>query len=80
MLLCFGIGALVHSWSGEDQVQAASVQAKEQVIVKPGDTLWTISERYAPEGEDIRRYIADLKKANGLSTSALTAGQVLVLP
>lgn len=61
--------------------QSASVQqAKQQVIVGSGDTLWSIAEAHASKSQDIRAYIQKIKKANHLTTSALRAGQVLQLP
>jgi nucleoid-associated protein YgaU len=46
--------------------------------VEPGDTLWAIAaERYAG---DPREAVWKIKNRNGLATSALTPGTVLVLP
>lgn len=53
---------------------------KQQIIVGIGDTLWSIADSHAPKGQDIRTYIQKVKQANHLSSSALRAGQVLVLP
>jgi LysM repeat protein len=48
-------------------------------MVKPGDTLWSISHRY--HGGDTRRGVWDLEQRNDLGQSAtLTPGQRLVLP
>lgn len=56
------------------------VVVREQIVVLPGDTLWAIAEPRTGKGEDIRVYIEKLKKVNGLTSSALQAGQVLQLP
>lgn len=80
ILLVVGVGAIVHAFAGDGEVQAASITKHEQVIVKPGDTLWSISETRVQKGEDIRVYIQKLKKLNGVSSSPLQAGQVLLLP
>ena len=46
--------------------------------VEPGDTLWAIvAQRYAG---DPREAIWKIKNRNGLATSGLTPGTVLVLP
>ena len=46
--------------------------------VEPGDTLWAIAAgRYAG---DPREAVWKIKDRNGLATSALTPGTVLVLP
>ena len=46
--------------------------------VKPGDTLWSIAERtYAG---DPREGVWELRKRNGLDSTTITPGQVLVVP
>ena len=46
--------------------------------VKPGDTLWSIAEQtYAG---DPREGVWELRERNGLETTTITPGQVLVLP
>ena len=46
--------------------------------VRPGDTLWLIADAHY-EG-DPREAIWEIKERNGLETSLLTPGTVLVLP
>ncbi|MGF7030595.1 LysM repeat protein [Paenibacillus mucilaginosus] len=66
--------------SGQD-VHAAGTALEEHefVYVHQGDTLWEIASEYAPD-EDIRDYIDEIKKLNGLKSSALQTGQKLLLP
>ncbi len=46
--------------------------------VKPGDTLWSIAEQsYAG---DPREGVWELRERNGLETTTIAPGQVLVLP
>jgi len=46
--------------------------------VKPGDTLWSIAERtYAG---DPREGVGELRERNGLDSTTITPGQVLVVP
>lgn len=80
MMICLGLGALFHGWTGDNEVQAAGITVREEIVVKPGDTLWSISEQRVEKGEDVRIYIQKLKKVNSLTSSALQAGQVLQLP
>ena len=49
------------------------------VTVAPGDTLWAYAESAHP-GADPRPAIAEIKAANGLASSTLQPGQVLVVP
>ncbi|MGY1987313.1 LysM peptidoglycan-binding domain-containing protein [Blastococcus sp. SYSU DS0669] len=50
-----------------------------QVIVEPGDTLWSIAGAVA-EGRDVRDVIVDIRQLNRLDTAQITPGQVLLLP
>jgi hypothetical protein len=47
--------------------------------VEAGDTLWTIAADLAGPSVDVRSVVADIKRDNGLQTSALKVGQVLVI-
>ncbi|MBX5477125.1 MAG: LysM peptidoglycan-binding domain-containing protein [Clostridia bacterium] len=49
------------------------------IIVQPGDTLWTLASRLAPD-EDPRAWIADVRRENHLSTVVIKPGQRLRLP
>jgi hypothetical protein len=59
--------------------EAAQPAVSRSVVVGTGDTLWSIAERVAPE-TDPRDTVAALQQANGLTSAAIEAGTVLVLP
>lgn len=43
-------------------------QWEEQTyIVQEGDTLWGIAEKHCPSGVDVREWIDEIQKINGLS-------------
>ena len=46
------------------------------VTVQPGDTLWSIATRLAPQ-RDPRAEVADLQQLNHLGGGPLVPGQVL---
>lgn len=46
--------------------------------VKPGDTLWSIAERTF--AGDPREGVWELRKRNGLDSTTIAPGQVLVVP
>jgi len=73
-VLATGSGSAVAGLVGGPQPAAT-----QQVTVRPGETLWAIAERTAP-GVDPRETVAELMDLNALSTSAVQAGQVLLLP
>ncbi|MGZ9584163.1 LysM peptidoglycan-binding domain-containing protein [Paenibacillus marinisediminis] len=80
--LCFTFTSIVQAWTGEtDAAVEAGIQV-ESVIVQPGDTLWGIAAAYLPADNnyDIREYIQDIMKHNGMKASNLQAGDVIEVP
>ncbi len=63
--------------------QAATVTetgpALAQTTVQPGDTLWGMAQRIAPDN-DPREVMAQIKRINHLHSSGLRVGQQLLLP
>ena len=51
----------------------------EQVVVLPGDTLWSIAQAQAPGG-DVREVVAEIRDLNQLTSSRLMVGQELMVP
>ena len=62
--------------AASDSVATAPV---EQITVLPGDTLWSVAKRIAPDN-DPREVVAQIRDINDLSTSELQVGQQLFLP
>mgnify|MGYP000076639513 CR=1 FL=1 len=48
--------------------------------VAPGETLWQYAEQVAGPDQDLRDVVADLRDLNGLRSSELRVGQLVVLP
>lgn len=46
-------------------------------VVSKGETLWTIANEYAPENEDLRQYIYEVKQINNTSIQTIYEGQVI---
>jgi LysM repeat protein len=51
----------------------------QQTTVQPGDTLWTVAKRIAPQN-DPREVVAQIRRVNHLQSSSLRVGQQLLLP
>jgi len=49
----------------------------QQVVVEPGDSLWSIARRAAP-GHDVRPLVDEMVRT--LGTSTLTPGQTVSVP
>lgn len=48
--------------------------------VKPGDTLWSYAASITPQGGDVSQMVDELMELNNLESSALTAGQHIIVP
>lgn len=64
----------------ESTLAGDTVTAQIEHRVTAGDTLWDIAADYTDPGEDIRETIHDIMRANGLDSSVIVVGQVLVVP
>lgn len=60
---------------GEPSAPAAQLV----VVVRPGDTLWSIARRVRP-ADDPRRVAAQIAATNGVVPGALTVGASVVVP
>jgi LysM repeat protein len=58
---------------------AAPAGPAATVVVRPGDTLWSIAARYAP-GRDPFGAIDEIRRLNGISDYTVHPGQRLTLP
>ncbi len=75
-LVAFSLG---RASSVEASKAGAPVAERATYVVQPGETLWGIARRIAPEA-DTRRTVARIAELNGLGSSMPLAGQRLVLP
>ena len=64
---------------GQEAIAPAAQQTKQTAIVQPGDTLWDIAERHAPQGMDPQVYVDFLVRANDIG-AVLQPGMKLHLP
>jgi len=63
------------------QVYTSSPAHYERVVVKPGDTVWTLVERRAAAGADVAETAYDVAAINHLPADArLHPGQILLIP
>ncbi|WP_433946577.1 LysM peptidoglycan-binding domain-containing protein [Paenibacillus sp. SN-8-1] len=51
-----------------------------QVIVQPGDSLWSIALANKTNDQDTRDVVRNIKELNQLVSSEIQAGEVLVIP
>ena len=63
-------------WAGEP----GSAAPRRTHVVAPGETLWSVAQRYGPSGSDPRRYIYELEQLNTAAPDPLVPGEQLTLP
>jgi hypothetical protein len=57
---------------------SAATGPERRYVVRPTDTLWSIAERHY--AGDPRAGVWELQQRNGLRSTVITPGEVLVLP
>ena len=48
-------------------------------VVRSGDSLWSISGRFCPDGVDRREWVDEIQALNGMSDSIIYPGQRLIV-
>lgn len=71
--------ASASSYAGTNGHAGAPGAVAQRVTVERGDTLWAIARAAVP-GADPRTTIARIKEMNGLTSSDIAAGRVLLVP
>jgi Tfp pilus assembly protein FimV len=59
---------------------AASTQRYSTVVVRPGDTLWSIASMHTPQNADVQDTIDRITEANHLQAATLQPGEKLRIP
>ena len=75
-LLLAGVGVLLAASASQAADPAGPPRS---VVVRSGDTLWSIAARYAPGGDPFAT-IDQIRRLNGLSGYTVPVGVRLVLP
>jgi len=66
--------------TGSHQASATgTAPTSKQIVVHPGESLWEIALRVAPN-EDPRKTMWNIQKLNNMTTSRLDSGQALTVP
>jgi len=64
---------------GQEAVAPATQRTHRSIVVQPGETLWDVAERHAPDGMDLRVYVDAVTAVNELD-GGLQAGARIRLP
>ena len=76
-VVALAVLALPAVLGGQDELELAG---DSSVVVRPGDTVWSIATAAAAEGEDVRAVVDAIERLNDLEGAVVVPGQVLELP
>ena len=77
LLIC---AAFLMGRSGADaSTDKAGAPSYTQTTVQPGETLWSVAKRVAPQ-HDPRALVDEIRSLNHLHSASLTVGQQLLVP
>ena len=79
-ILILMMGIIAGSLLGYNDASGDSKAEYVKVVVSPGDTLWSIAERYTDGSKDIRAYIHEICQINNLESWQLYSGQEISVP
>ncbi len=80
LFAAFSLGrANTQAASAAAPVPPAAAPVFDQVTVQPGESLWSVARRVAPD-HDPRELVAQIRRINDLASADLLVGQQLLLP
>ncbi|WP_010273571.1 LysM peptidoglycan-binding domain-containing protein [Paenibacillus senegalensis] len=74
---------IIHVYANDQSPNEPLVLVEQNYLVTDvaaGDTLWSLANRYVPEGESVRSYMKKIREVNQLTGSLLREGQILYIP
>ncbi|SNS46217.1 LysM domain-containing protein [Geodermatophilus saharensis] len=80
LVLAAGLGGALLGREVLAPRQGLQLAGESSVVVEPGDTVWSIADDVAGDGQDVRAVVHAIEALNDLEGSAVVAGQVLRLP
>lgn len=82
ILSSFLFGMMVNAYASGNSIDTSLTNVHEPAVVfaKHGDSLWSIARSHTQDGADIRSYIAEMKKINGIKNGFIMEGQKIILP
>ncbi len=82
-VILFAAGALFARAASTVGTAPSAEQPRQNmtaIVVRSGDTLWSIASRHVQREADVRRVIYEIRKANALRDVTLRPGQVILIP
>jgi nucleoid-associated protein YgaU len=76
-VVALAVLALPAVFGAPEELDLAGVSS---VVVRPGDTVWSIAAGVAGAGEDVRAVVDAIERLNDLEGAVVVPGQVLEVP
>ena len=89
MAICLitGMAGYISAYDGKSSNSSLiySAHAEEQIVyknivIKSGDTIWSIASSYSEPSKDIRKQVREICDLNGIDPSSIYPGQVIKVP
>ncbi|WP_430867038.1 LysM peptidoglycan-binding domain-containing protein [Demequina aurantiaca] len=80
VLLAMAVVVGPQAFANSSADDASAVVNADTYTVMPGDTLWVIANSITPSGDDVRETVGAIQRLNVMESSALRAGEELLLP
>ena len=79
ILLCVSFGTHL-VMANDDEFQNGYRRYFREITIQPGDSLWSIAQTYNQNSNmEIREYISELKRMNGMHSDEIRAGDSLTI-
>jgi hypothetical protein len=79
VMALIGMGVAGGAQAANHGRNGAGYQGMHQIVVRPGQTLWSIASKADPDA-DPRLVISEIMTANSMTSAVLQAGQLLWVP
>ena len=79
LLGAFSLGRTASEAAGPFPVAATTADVVQHTTVEPGDSLWSVARRVAPDN-DPRQVVEQIRRLNDLTGADIRVGQQLLLP
>ena len=79
LLGAFSLGRTASEAAGPTSNAAVTADVVQHTTVQPGDSLWSVARRVAPEN-DPREVVEQIRRLNDLTSAEIQVGQQLLLP
>jgi hypothetical protein len=74
------IAAILGATAFGGSVSGKEKQVYRDVVVRSGDTVWSIACEHKPADTPIRRYVSEIESINGIDSGMIHPGQIIKAP